>query len=223
MMHGAAQATGQNGLRQTLLSSVDKDGSSAHPYMSSSALNDDPESARNVADVIHYLGILHGRQPGVVELASMKTAIPETRPWLEQAETGFSRERLFVSQLAVAAGPLPSTPGHDKSEAAALSQRHAIETLARSERAGCALGAAIALILDWQAIRSILISAAARLDIDAPLSALPGRSDTVSLIEQVSGDPAIGRAVAFGAEQILAQHRGLWDLLEARETARDMW
>jgi hypothetical protein len=32
--------------------------------------------------------------------------------------------------------------------------------------------------------------------------------------------PAMERAISFGAQQILAQHRGLWDLLEARQLAR---
>jgi len=27
--------------------------------------------------------------------------------------------------------------------------------------------------------------------------------------------------MAFGAQQVFAQHRGLWDLLEARSSARD--
>jgi len=30
----------------------------------------------------------------------------------------------------------------------------------------------------------------------------------------------IERAMAFGAQQILHQHRGLWDVLEARRLAR---
>jgi hypothetical protein len=29
------------------------------------------------------------------------------------------------------------------------------------------------------------------------------------------------RAMLFGAQQVFAQHRGLWDLLEARTSARN--
>jgi hypothetical protein len=222
-MQGVAKTAEQNGLGATLPVMIERDGSASHPYVTSAELNTDPEAARNLADAAHYLGILHGHHPGVVELASMKTALPEARAWLEQAEQGFGRERLFLSQLTVAAGPLPSTPGHDKSEVAVLSQRHAIETLARSERTGCALGAAIALALDWQAIRAVLFAAAEKLEVEAPRSTLPIDSDTVALADTIGTNPAIQRAMAFGAEQILAQHRSLWNLLEAREVARDMW
>lgn len=223
MVQSVAKTADRNSLGTTLPSTIAQDGSAAHDYVTSAALNTDREAARNLADAVHYLSILHGQHPGVIDLASIKTALPEARSWLDQAEQGFARERLFLSQLVVAAGPLPSTPGHDKSESAVLSQRHAIETLARSERTGCALGAAIALILDWQAIRPVLISAAEKLEVDAPLSALPDGNETIALADEVGRDPAIQRAIAFGAEQILAQHRGLWNLLEAREAARDMW
>jgi hypothetical protein len=223
MMQGAAQAIGEAGIGATLKSMAEQEGSQAHHYISSPELNTDKEAARNLADAAHFLCILHGQQPGVVELAAMKTALPEARGWLEQAENGFARERVFLTNLTAAAGPLPSTPGHAESEAAVLSQRHAIETLARSERAGCALGAAIALVMDWKAIRTVLISAAEKLDVEAPLSALPDGDDAVAAADIAGDTPVIRRAIAFGAEQILAQHRGLWNLLEAREAARDMW
>ncbi|QLC26786.1 hypothetical protein HFP57_03740 [Parasphingopyxis algicola] len=223
MMHGVAKTAEQNSLGATLSGMIETDGSAGRRYVTGAELNNGREAARNLADAVHYLSILHGQHPGVVELAAMKTALPEARAWLDQAEQGFARERLFLSQLVVAAGPLPSTPGHDKSEAAVLSQRHAIETLARSERTGCALGAAIALVLDWQAIRAVLIAAAEKLEVEAPRSALPVDSDTLELADAIGADPAIQRAMAFGAEQILAQHRGLWNLLEAREAARDIW
>lgn len=223
MKFGVVASADQSGLGQSLPSMIDEEGSAAHVYVNSAELNDGPDAARNLADAVHYLGILHGQHPGVVEFASMKTALPDARAWLDRAEQGFARERLYLSQLAVAAGPLPSTPGHDKSEAAALSQRHAIETLARSDRTGCALGAAMALVLDWPAIRAILATAAAKLEVETPLSALPEYSETLSLADEIAADPAINRAMTFGAQQMLAQHRGLWNLLEAREAARDIW
>ncbi len=71
-------------------------------------LNGDREAARNLADAAHYLSMLHGHHPGVIELASSKTAIPVSRSWLDQAEQGFARERLFLSHLTVAAGRFPA-------------------------------------------------------------------------------------------------------------------
>lgn len=223
MTQGAAQTVSDAGIGATLRIMAEKDGSAGHAYVSSSELNSDKEAARNLADAAHFLCILHGQQPGVVELAAVKTAIPEARGWLEQAENAFARERVFLANLTAAAGPLPSTPGHAESEAAVLSQRHAIETLARSERAGCALGAAIALVMDWRAIRSVLIAAAEKLDVEISRSSMPDGEEALGVADAAGDSPAVSRAIAFGAEQILAQHRGLWNLLEAREAARDMW
>ncbi len=42
-----------------------------------------------------------------------------------------------------------------------------------------------------------------------------------ALLAQTPLSPGVERAMLFGAEQFLAQHRGLWQLLEARASARD--
>jgi hypothetical protein len=36
----------------------------------------------------------------------------------------------------------------------------------------------------------------------------------------VADTPSFERAMSFGSQQLLAQHRGLWDLLESRQQAR---
>ena len=74
----------------------------------------------------------------------------------------FERERLYLVRLTSAVGPLPSTPGAAETEASLVAARHALETLAMSERNGCALGAATALVGDWWPIRRLLDRAAAR-------------------------------------------------------------
>ena len=99
-------------------------------------------------------------------------------------------------------------------------QRHAIETLALSERRGCALGATTALVADWRAVRAVLDRAAARMGIDSPPLSLPDASAVVAVIEASVEGPAAERALAFGGEQLLLQNRGLFDLLEARAEAR---
>ena len=123
-------------------------------------------------------------------------------------------------RLVVAVGPLPSTPGSVETENAIQAQRHAIETLARSERRGCALGAATALLGDWSAIRPLLDRAAARSGVECPLSSLPGETSIARAIDSSVDGMAAQRALAFGGEQLLLQHRGLFDLLEARAGSR---
>ena len=223
MTEQLARTTGGEAIGRWLSRACEDQGSASHPYVASAELNSDRLAARNLADAAHFLCMLHGQMPGVVDLAADRTAEPAARQWLAEAIDGVAHERLFLTNLTVAAGPLPSTPGHGESESAVLAQRHAIETLARSERAGCALGAAMALVLDWRAIRAVLNAAAEKLSVDAPRSPLPDAAETETLAEALAGDAAIARALRFGAEQVLAQHRGLWTLLEARQAVREDW
>jgi hypothetical protein len=97
---------------------------------------------------------------------------------------------------------------------------HALETLATSERQGCALGAATALVGDWWPIRRLLDRAAARVGTESPAPSLPDEASVVEVIGHASNGPSSERALAFGGEQLLLQHRALFDLLEARAEAR---
>jgi hypothetical protein len=205
---------------QQLLTSAAEQGSAAHRYLSSPALLRDPDSARNLADLIHFLCTLHGRYPGVIDHAASRVVAPGARAWLATATHIFAGERAYLARLAVAAGPVPSTPGAGDSDAAVLGQRHAIEMLAQSERNGCAVGAAMAVILDWAAIRRALDSAARRFGVEPPHFAAADGTPVAIVAEEFADSPAIQRALQFGAQQILVQHYGLWDLLEARQQAR---
>lgn len=203
-----------------LLDLVQADGSGAHHYPGSVELVSGKFVTRNLADVAHFLCALHGRHPGVVDLAAVRSAHDGARGWLIEAVDGFAVERLVLTKLTVAAGPMPSTPGQAESESAVGGQRHALDMLARSDRDGCALGAAIALVMDWWSIRTVLDRAAKRWSVDIPECSLPNVEACQAVASSVSVSPAIERAMTFGAQQIINQHRGLIDLLEARQIAR---
>jgi hypothetical protein len=205
---------------EKLIACVAEHGSAAHPYPTSDALLRGPDAARNLSDAVHFICTLHGRYPGVVDHAANRSAQPEARAWFNIALDGFAAERAFLTRLAVAAGPIPSTPGASDSEAAVLSQRHAIEMLAQSERRGCALGAAAALIVDWSTIREVLNVAGGRFGIEPPAFAFGDTAAIRDLANAAGSDAAVERAMLFGTEQIVVQHFGLWDLLEARQQAR---
>lgn len=208
------------GAAALLFASVAEHGSAAHPYFGSDALSTAPDAARNVADAVHFLCALHGRHPGVVDLAVLRVVDPAARAWLSAAADAMAAERAFLTRLAVAAGPVPSTPGGSGSEAAVQSQRGALSTLAQSDRTGCALGAALAFAIDWTPIRSLLENAAQRLGVEPPAPGL-GDASELRLVAEVAGEsPATERALLFGAQQLAHQHFGLWDLLEARYLAR---
>lgn len=199
---------------------VAAEGTGSHIYAASVELLSGKYATRNLADAVHYLCTLHGRHPGVVDHAAVRTVSDAARKWILQAVDGFVVERGYLTKLAVAAGPLPSTPGQAESEAAVIGQRHALEMLAQSDREGCAIGAAIGLVLDWRAVRSLLDVAAHRLGVTIPQCTLPAPEASHDLVIALSESPAVERAMAFGSAQLIGQHRGLWDLLEARQLAR---
>ncbi|MEA3065859.1 MAG: hypothetical protein QOJ27_2311 [Sphingomonadales bacterium] len=203
-----------------LMARLAEHGSAAHPYPAGRLWLKSPDAARDLADLIHYLCVLHGRYPGLVDHAAARVVEPEARAWLTGATYAFAGERAYLARLAVAAGPVPSTPGAAGTDAAMLGQRHAMETLALSERRGCALGAAMALVLDWAAVRTCLDNAATRFGVAAPAYSAADRESVMALADLYAAAAPVQRALLFGAEQILVQHHGLWDLLEARREAR---
>ena len=147
-------------------------------------------------------------------------SLPETRTWFNSTIAAFAEERSFLARLSFAVGPIPSTPGACDTESTVLGQRHAIEMLAQSERKGCAFGAAVAVVVDWNTIRVVLDAAAQRFGLDAPVSRLCTAAEVGALSQASITTPSLERALLFGADQIVLQHHGLWDLLEARQQAR---
>lgn len=172
-------------------------------------------AGRDLADAVHALCAIHGRVNVLFEEAVRRAAPPDAA-WIGEAAAAFATERSYLAHLTAAVGPLPSTPGQSESDAAFAAQRHAFDMLARSDRAGCATGAAFALVVDWRGFRRILDAAAHRTGIAIPRCDMPATGGIVP-----AGSPAVQRAIAFGAQQAFAQHRGLCDLIEARAIARD--
>jgi hypothetical protein len=202
------------------LARVAGEGCARHPYLNSLLEASGRHSGRDLADAVHLLCSMHGRYPGLVEVALQRCPKGPVQDWLIRASEGFERERLYLVRLTSAVGPLPSTAGAAETEASLVAARHALETLAMSERHGCALGAATALIGDWWPIRRLLDRAAARVGTEAPAPSLPDEASVVAIIERGTDEAAAARALSFGGEQLLLQHRALFDLLEARAEAR---
>ncbi len=203
-----------------LFACVAEHGSQSHPYFRSETLLQGTHATRNLADAVHSLCTLHGRHPGAIDLAATRITEPAARAWLTNACEAFAVERLYLARLAVAAGPVPSTPGGGATETLVQAQRSAISTLAQSERRGCALGLSLALVADWAPVRTVLDCAALRFDVEVPPFGLSGSAEVRAVANAVGAAVVVERALLFGAQQVLVQHRGLWDLLEARQQAR---
>ncbi len=190
-------------------------GSAGHPHVQALLL---PHVLlHDLTDAIHAVCAVHGNHPCMIDYAMARGSEIDTLPWLIGSSNAFAHERAFLANLTAAAGPLPSTPGQAQTDAALTQLRQTLEMLANSDRRGCATGAVSALILDWRAIRQVMAQAAMRFGVSVPPSTLPE-----PLLDFNDDESAIGlpRARGFGASQLLGQHRGLWDLLEARASAR---
>lgn len=220
MASRAMEDNATGGLPAVIIALAAQDGSASHEFTSGEMLLRGRHATRNLADAIHHFGYLHGRHPGIVASAFAKTPNSETKDWFEVAIDGFDQERSYLTKLVVAVGPTPSTPGQAECEAALTGQHHALEMLSHSDRLGCAFGAAAAMLLDWTAIRVVMDRAAERFGLIPPRCALPTPDETAAAIRAIAASPAAERALSFGAQQLLAQHRGLWDLLESRQAAR---
>jgi hypothetical protein len=202
------------------LARVGGEGCARHPHLAALIDGSGQHIARDIADSVHLLCSVHGHHPGLIDLALELCPESPARKWLSRAADAFERERLYLVRLTAAVGPLPSTPGAMETEATLVAQRHALEILAKSERRGCALGAATALVSDWWPIRRLLDRAASRTGIESPAPSLPDEASVVAVIESECDSPASERALRFGGDQMLLQNRGLFDLLEARAAAR---
>ncbi len=203
-----------------LMDHVSEHGSYSSQYMSKISSNFAILDTSDVADIAHFLCVLHGRHPGVVDHASGKTTEVDARDWFVEAMNGFASERAFLTKLTVSAGPISGVSANDQSNATLMGQRKAMEMLSQSDRNGCALGASLALVLDWQSIRPVLEQIALKLDVEPRQWPLPSVEKTEALYSKLSQSSATARALRFGADQILSQHRGLWQLLEARRNVR---
>jgi hypothetical protein len=203
------------GMWQVLAALAVDDGSVAHPLVGT--LLASTATKRDLADAIHAICSVHGR----FLFDQVTVAESESAGWFVGVAEAFMAERVYLAHLTAAAGPLPSTPGQAAAEAAFASQRNAFDMLAASSRKGCAVGAALALILDWHVIRDVLDAAAERFAVKVPRRGLPGIGEVAAFTDLFADTPATQRAIAFGAQQVFAQHRGLWCLLEARASARN--
>ncbi|MBN8847247.1 MAG: hypothetical protein J0I73_04005 [Sphingomonas sp.] len=204
---------------ESIAALVDADGTGSASWPVALAYPATP--LRDLADAVHALCALHGMAPSLIEQASIAPgAAGATRQWLIDTATVFDEERAMLATLTAAVGPLPSTPGQAESEAAIVAQRHALTMLAESRRVGCAIGAAATFLLDWTAIRRILAIAGERVGVIPERSRLPTDRETIAMLDGLGGGVTVRRAITFGAQQLLAQHRGLWQLLDARASAR---
>lgn len=201
---------------RTLASLVATDGTAAQTH--ALMLARPVASTRDLADAVHALCIVHGSPDR--KLPTLDAADAALQSWITRVSGIRADERAFMARLAADVGPIPSTPGHAATEAALLTQRQVLDRLSASDRAGCALGAAIALTLDWVAVRAVLDNAARRLFGTGPDATHEFARQITALLAQAPLPAGVERAMLFGAEQLLAQHRGLWHLLEARASAR---
>ena len=172
-----------------------------------------------LADIGHFMNICFGRHPGIIDHAGLKIVDQEARGWLAQAIDAFALERSFLNRLTIAAGPVHRQIGQDRVNTLIENQSRSMEMLATSDRNGCPAGAAMAFALDWQQCRPLLDRAAMILGMEAPNCLLPSIEATAELAQTLSNRSTVQRAMLFGSDQMLAQQRGLWQIIATRHNA----
>jgi hypothetical protein len=135
---------------------------------------------------------------------------------LVKSTEAFAIERSFLTRLTVAAGPMHSHSGQEKVTAVLANQANSFEMLATSDRKGCAAGTAIAFVVDWQATRPLIDGVALLLGISPPADKFPDLNDCFELAGLLAENERVERAMRFGADQVLAQQRGLWQIIASR-------
>lgn len=203
----------------TIAALAASDGCASHPQIVRLTAPDC--AGRDLADAVHVLCAVHGRTGNLFDAAARNAGATAAPSWITDSSAAYAGERAYLASLTAAVGPLPSTPGQPQSDSAFAALRHAFDTLAESGRTGCAAGAAIALLIDWQTFRRVLDAAAARVGMDVPPNRLHDVAATMRIDTVGESSPGLLRAMRFGAQQALAQHRGMVDLIAARASARD--
>jgi hypothetical protein len=183
------------------------------------ASNIDAFNGSDIADVSHYLCLLHGRYPGLMDNLADRMVGTGDIFYADLAER-YTAERRLLTDMTVAAGPINRLSGEDRSMNAVEQLRVAIDLLARSDREGCALGAAAALLIEWKHIRPALNAMARRLGVKTGDFDCDGLSE--QMIERVTSypDQRHQRAIGFGVKQLCHQHEQFWLLLNNRCAAR---
>ena len=174
-----------------------------------------------VADIAHYLCVAHGKHPGIIEHAMCKIVEDCSREWLVKAADGFTRERLYLTELTVAAGPITRITGQDETDMLIVNQSKQYKMLSSSDRKGCPIGSAAAFIMDWHHIRELMDIIALQINIAIPSNTLPTVDETEKMISEYAINENISRAINFGADQILSQQRAFWNIIKARSKSRN--
>src|SRR5688572_23849937 len=84
---------------QAHLARVEAGGCASHPHLLALVEGSGAHAGRDLADAVHLLCSLHGRHPGLIELASNRSPEGAARDWLSQAVEDFEAERLFLVRL----------------------------------------------------------------------------------------------------------------------------
>ena len=79
----------------------------------------------------------------------------------------------------------------------------------------------MALVIDWNHIRRILNAAGNKFGVEPPAFGMGNTTEIRDLADELGSSPLVERALLFGAQQVMLQQYGLWDLLEARQMARN--
>jgi hypothetical protein len=218
-LQGVGDAVGAAEFARVALAAVRASGLSANAHLAAlpSLARDHPAA---LADCAHLLMILHGHAPSLFELTEHGDR--SASGWHSRLRVAFDDDRRWLARLAALTGSALDLYGLSIAEQRVREQRDAMLTLARSSRAGCALGAAATLALDWSLLRDTLGRAATGAGIDCRDLSTPDwpGADAEAMLAAACEAGSTRRAVVFGLTQMASLHAQVFALIEARHSAR---
>ncbi|WOE74103.1 DUF6975 family protein [Alterisphingorhabdus coralli] len=178
-------------------------------------------SGSDLADIAYYLGKLHGHHPGLFDHMSHRSIQDDNHDLIVDLAETFAAQRAMLANMTVEAGPATTLAGEYNAVKTIEQLRTAIDVLGQSDRQGCGMGAAIALLSDWIIWRPALNALATRLAIPVPDSEMQDMQKRLLASLENRAEPRELRAISFGLEQLYHQHDQFWLLLERRQKLRN--
>src|SRR4051794_41598618 len=90
------------GVAEAQLARVASEGCARHSHLNALLEASGPHAGRDLSDSVHLLCSIHGRYPGLIELALQRCGSGPAHSWLSRAAEAFERERLYLVRLTSA-------------------------------------------------------------------------------------------------------------------------
>ena len=102
MAYGTLQEAARPRAAETIGALLGDEGGRSHPYIACNIFARGREAARDLADAVHFIADLHGRHPGMIDLAREKPP-SDGRPPTQPSSPNSQRSAWFRARISMPA------------------------------------------------------------------------------------------------------------------------